>query len=76
MPGNRVTLLHDGDEVYPAMLEAIRSAERFIGLASYIFEVAGPGREIVDALTEASKRGRRGTGVSWTPRENATRPNA
>lgn len=57
VPGCRVTLLHDGDEAYPAMVEAIASAERFVGFMSYIFEAEGPGEALVDALVEASKRG-------------------
>ena len=57
VPGCRVALLDDGDEVYPAMLEAIASASRFIGLMSYIFEAEGPGEQIVDALVAAKERG-------------------
>lgn len=55
--GNAVGLLHDGDEAYPAMLEAIEGAERSISFASYIFEVKGVGGELVDALADAVERG-------------------
>jgi cardiolipin synthase len=55
--GNRVEPLVDGDEAYPSMLAAIRSATKSISLVSYIFEASGAGGEFVDALSEASARG-------------------
>jgi len=55
--GNRVDRLVDGDEAYPAMLEAIRSARESISFMSYIFEARGVGGEFVDALAEARARG-------------------
>lgn len=38
MDGNRVELLVNGDQAYPAMLEAIRGAKRSITLSTYIFD--------------------------------------
>jgi cardiolipin synthase len=55
--GNAVELLHDGDETYPAMLNAIEAAEQSISLASYIFEAAGVGAQLIDALAAAVERG-------------------
>jgi len=55
--GNSVSLLHGGDEAYPAMLAAIRGAQRSIGLASYIFRDDAIGRSFVGALVEAGSRG-------------------
>jgi len=55
--GNRVDRLIDGDEAYPAMLEAIQSAQRSISFVSYIFEAGGVGEDFVDALVEARTRG-------------------
>jgi len=55
--GNRVDRLVDGDEAYPAMLEAIRSARQSISFMSYIFEAKGVGGTFVDALAEACARG-------------------
>ena len=55
--GNRVERLVDGDQAYPAMLEAIRGAQRSISFMSYIFEAKGVGGEFVDALAEACERG-------------------
>jgi cardiolipin synthase len=57
LAGNRIETLVDGDEAYPAMLEAIRQAESSISFASYIFEATGIGAEFVDALDEAQRRG-------------------
>lgn len=57
LPGNRITALHDGDEAYPAMLEAINGATRTISLLSYIFDSDATGQLFVDALGEAKARG-------------------
>lgn len=54
---NAVRALHNGDEVYPAMLEAIAGAEHSIALASYIFKSDEIGRQFVAALEEAVTRG-------------------
>lgn len=56
-PCNAVTPLVNGQEAFPAMLEAIRSARRFIALASYIFDGRGIGTEFVQALAAAVRRG-------------------
>lgn len=55
--GNRLTLLHNGDEAYPAMLEAIGRARRTIYLATYIFDVDETGKRFIGALEEACRRG-------------------
>src|SRR5690606_23232130 len=55
--GNRVLPLDGGDEAYPAMLEAVRSAQRCVALASYIFDNDRVGREFADALVQARERG-------------------
>ncbi len=57
MAGNSVSLLHGGDEAYPAMLAAIRSARRSVALASYIFRNDSIGRSFVDALVKAQSQG-------------------
>jgi cardiolipin synthase A/B len=57
LPGNAVTPLFDGDEAYPAMLEAIEKAERFIALETYIFDNDPAGRRFVEALGRAVSRG-------------------
>ena len=35
--GNRVTVLRNGREIFPAMLEAIRSARRTVNFATYVY---------------------------------------
>lgn len=57
LPGNRVQVLRDGDEAYPAMLEAIHGAQRTIALATYIFDNDPTGLRFVDALGAARARG-------------------
>jgi cardiolipin synthase len=55
--GNRVTPLQNGDEAYPAMLEAIDSASASIGLSTYIFDSDPAGAQFTDALDRAVRRG-------------------
>lgn len=55
--GNRVDLLRDAAEHFPAWLEAIRNARRTIFLESYIFEDDTVGREFADALAERAQAG-------------------
>jgi cardiolipin synthase len=54
---NRIDMLVDGDEAYPAMLAAIEAAERTIGLSTYIFDQDEVGRSFADALDDARRRG-------------------
>jgi cardiolipin synthase A/B len=55
--GNRVTTLLNGDEIFPAMLAAIRSAKTTITLETYIYWSGKIGREFADALSERAKAG-------------------
>jgi cardiolipin synthase len=54
---NQIKMLHGGDETYPAMLEAIRQAQRSIALQSYIFDHDIVGKELAQALIDAHHRG-------------------
>jgi len=54
---NAVSALHDGDQAYPAMLEAISEARQRVCLSSYIFNSDAVGRRFVDALAQAKARG-------------------
>jgi cardiolipin synthase len=54
---NQIKLLKGGDETYPAMLEAIRQAQRSIALQSYIFDHDTVGKELAQALIDAHNRG-------------------
>jgi cardiolipin synthase len=55
--GNRIDVLHSGEEAYPAMIETIKGAERTLHLATYIFETNRTGRHFIEALGEAVERG-------------------
>jgi cardiolipin synthase len=55
--GNRVRSLRNGDQVFPAMLDAIRSARRSIDFESYIYWSGRVGREFADALSERARAG-------------------
>jgi len=57
LQGNRITPLYNGDEAYPAMLEAIRGAKESVSLLSYIFNNDRAGQEFLTALREAHERG-------------------
>ncbi|HEU4830316.1 MAG TPA: cardiolipin synthase [Gemmatimonadales bacterium] len=55
--GNEVTSLQNGDEIFPAMLEAIRSAEETITFETYIYWSGRIGKEFADALSERARAG-------------------
>lgn len=57
MTGNKVEILQNGEEAYPAMLEAIHQAQKFIYLCTYIFDSDSTGQAFVEALAAAQKRG-------------------
>ncbi len=57
LTGNRVTALYNGDEVFPAMLDAIRSAKRTITFESYIYWSSAIGRRFTAALAERARAG-------------------
>jgi cardiolipin synthase len=55
--GNRIEALHNGEQAYPAMLEAIEAAEHTLFLTTYIFDTNHTGRQFIDGLTRATTRG-------------------
>jgi cardiolipin synthase len=55
--GNRVHLLVDGTEGYPAMLKEIRAARISIDLETYIFDLDAVGSRFLAALEDAARRG-------------------
>lgn len=55
--GNAVQVLRNGEQAYPAMLDAIAGAEKFIYLSTYIFETNKAGKKFMRALGDAAKRG-------------------
>ena len=57
LPGNRIDPLVNGDEAYPAMLEAIQHARQTISFVTYIFDRDEVGTAFAHALGEAARRG-------------------
>ena len=54
---NGVSSLMNGEQAYPAMLDAIRTAHRYVYLSSYIFDAREIGAEFIAALADAQSRG-------------------
>lgn len=57
VPGNRVEALINGDEIFPAMLSAIGSAQQTITFETYIYWSGSIGREFAAALRERAQAG-------------------
>ena len=55
--GNRVDVLLNGDEIFPAMLTAIRAAKRTITFETYIYWSGAVGQEFAEALSERARAG-------------------
>jgi cardiolipin synthase len=55
--GNRIEPLHNGDQAYPAMLEAIAEARHTVHLSSYILRNDPAGQKFAEALALAQQRG-------------------
>jgi cardiolipin synthase A/B len=56
VPGNRITALVNGEQIYAAMLNAIRTAERNITFETFVFR-DGVGATFVEELSAAARRG-------------------
>ena len=54
---SELDLLRNGEQAYPAMLNAIANARDFVILSSYIFETDEIGTQIINALVKARDRG-------------------
>ncbi|HEU0200114.1 MAG TPA: phospholipase D-like domain-containing protein [Burkholderiaceae bacterium] len=57
MNGNRVEALLNGDQIFPAMLDAIRGAKQTITFETYIYWSGSIGREFASALAERAQSG-------------------
>ncbi len=57
--GNRVEPLYNGDQAYPAMLDAIAAATQSVYLCAYIFEAGEVADRFIVALAAARRRGLR-----------------
>jgi len=57
LQGNAITALQNGDEIFPAMLAAIRAAKHSITFETYIYWTGEIGQEFADALKARQKAG-------------------
>lgn len=58
--GNRVDLLLNGEQIFPAQLQAIRSAQTTFTYAQYFYETGPPARALVKAMSERCRAGVQG----------------
>jgi cardiolipin synthase len=57
LPGNRLTSLVDGDQIFPAMLQAIRSAKRTITFETFVYDQGEAPEAFTTALCERARAG-------------------
>ena len=57
LAGNRVQALQNGDQIFPAMLEAIHGARQSITFETYIYWSGDIGKKFSDALCERARAG-------------------
>src|SRR5207248_5428713 len=55
--GNSITTLVNGNQIFPAMLGAIRSAKRSISLETYVLEDGKIARQFTEAQAERAQAG-------------------
>jgi len=56
-PGNKLTLLRNGTEYFPALERAIDAAQREVWFETYIFADDASGRQVAAAFERAARRG-------------------
>ena len=57
VPGNQVITLVNGDEIFPAMLQSIRGAQKTITFETFIYWTGDIGKSFADALSERARAG-------------------
>jgi cardiolipin synthase len=57
LPGNTIVALQNGDEIFPAMLSAIRTAQSTINFETYIYWSGRTGEQFANALIERARAG-------------------
>ena len=57
VPGNRIELLFDGDETFPAMLRDIKNARYTITFAQYLYKDGPIARDLAQAFAERCRAG-------------------
>ncbi len=55
--GNRVDVLRNGDEIFPAMLDAIAEADNTIDFLTFVYWEGSIGREFAEALSARARHG-------------------
>lgn len=55
--GNKIELLHNGVEIFPAMLAAIRAAKQSVNFEAFLFHSGAVGSQFRDALIERARAG-------------------
>ena len=55
--GHHVEMLRDGESAYPRMIEAIDRASHSVAMATYLFDTDRAGKDFIEALIRAHKRG-------------------
>jgi cardiolipin synthase len=55
--GNKVEVLLNGDQIFPAMLDAIRGAQKSVTFETYIYWSGSIGKEFTEALSERARAG-------------------
>ena len=57
LEGNKITPLENGDQIFPAMLDAIRSAQRTITFENFLFREGEVSDAFAQALAERARTG-------------------
>ena len=56
-PGNRLDILRNGEQIFPAMLEAIDNAERSVDLLTYVYWAGEIGEVFAERLAQRAREG-------------------
>ncbi|MFP5320040.1 MAG: phospholipase D-like domain-containing protein [Acidimicrobiia bacterium] len=55
--GNRIDILRNGDEIFPAVMDAIRSARRTVDFLTFVYWEGSIGEEVAEALADRARDG-------------------
>lgn len=55
--GNKIELLHNGDQIFPALLGAIRAAKKSVNFEAFLFQSGRVGSQFRDAFCERARAG-------------------
>jgi cardiolipin synthase len=56
-PGNRIENLENGEQIFPAMLQALRGARHTVTFETFIYWSGKVGRQFAETLAECARRG-------------------